>query len=255
MRNIKLIVAYDGTDFCGWQYQPSVRTVQGILTEALRKILRDQIVLTAASRTDAGVHAYGQTSNFYTDNDIDLGKLIKGTNSRSPGDVSVLNAEEADEAFHSTHDAVGKHYRYTIWRGTADNPLNRRFHWWYTYRVDTSAIHAAACHMTGTHDFKGIQVNSGKQQEETVRTVSRIHITEDGEQLHINIFGKGFMYKQVRSMVGLMMAAGRGKVSPDAIPAIISGDPSNRYADVAPPKGLILMKVYYTPAPELELKD
>jgi tRNA pseudouridine38-40 synthase len=252
MRNIKLIVAYDGTDFCGWQFQPAVRTVQGILTDALRKILHEQIVLTAASRTDAGVHAYGQTVNFYTGNDIDLGKLIKGTNSRSPGDISVWNAEEADEEFHSTYDAIGKHYRYTIWKGIADNPLTRRFHWWYTYPVDTNAINAAARHMTGTHDFRGLQVNSGKPQEETVRSVSRIQVTENAEQLYIDVFGKGFMYKQVRSMAGLIMAAGRGKVDPDMVPAIISGEPVKRYADVAPPQGLTLMKVYYTPAPELE---
>jgi len=245
MRNIKLIVAYDGTDFCGWQYQPEVRTVQGVLTDALRMILREPVVLTASSRTDAGVHAYGQTVNFTTENGIEPGKLLRGTNSRSPRDVSVQHVEEVEETFHSTFDATGKHYRYTVWRGIADDPLTRRYHWWYTYPVEVEAVREAARGMTGTHDFKGLQVNSGKEHEETVRTVSGIEISEEGDRLYIDIFGKGFMYKQVRSMAGLLLAAGRGKIDPAEISAVISGDPAQRQTDVAPPQGLTLLEVYY----------
>jgi tRNA pseudouridine38-40 synthase len=245
MRNIKLIVAYDGTDFCGWQLQPEVRTVQGVLTEALHTILREPIELNASSRTDAGVHAYGQTVNFITGSSIEPGKLLRGTNSRSPVDVSVQQVEEVDESFHSTFDATGKHYRYSVWRGQADDPLTRRYHWWYTYPVAIDAAREAAQLLTGTHDFKGLQVNSGKENEATLRTISRIDITEADERLFIDIYGKGFMYKQVRSMVGLILAVGRGKIASAEVPAVIAAGPEQRRTDVVPPQGLTLMKVYY----------
>jgi tRNA pseudouridine38-40 synthase len=245
MRKIKLIIAYDGTDFHGWQIQPEVRTVSGEIKSALEKILRHEISLTAASRTDAGVHALGQTADFHTDNSIETGKLLLALNGVLPDDVAVKSVEEVSEDFHSTHKAKGKHYRYFIRLSGIDDPLSRKYHWWYHHKLDVDKIIDATKFLTGTVDFKGLEINSGKPDVETIREISEIKIVRDGDDLIIDIFGKSFMYKLVRSMVGLLVAAGNGKIQLEEIPEILSGKNAHRKTDVAPPHGLTLVEVYY----------
>ncbi len=245
MRKIKLIIAYDGTDFHGWQIQPEVRTVAGEIKSALEKILRHEIYLTAASRTDVGVHALGQTADFHTDNSIETGKLLLALNGVLPDDVAVKSAEEVSEDFHSTHQSKGKHYRYTIRLCQTDDPLSRRYHWWYHHDLNIMKMVLASNLLKGKVDFKGLEINSGKPDVETIREISGIKMIRDGDDLIINIFGKSFMYKLVRSMIGLLIAAGNGKIQLEEIPEILSGKNEHRKTDVAPPHGLTLMEVYY----------
>ena len=245
MRKIKLIIAYDGTDFHGWQIQPEVRTVAGEIKFALEKILRHEISLTAASRTDTGVHALGQTADFHTDNSIETGKLLHALNGVLPDDVAVKSIEEVSEDFHSTHNAKGKHYRYTIRLCETDDPLTRKYHWWYHHKLDVDKIIDAAKFLTGTVDFIGLEINSGNPDVETIREISEIKIIREDDDLIIDIFGKSFMYKLVRSMIGLLIAAGNGKIQLEEIPEILSGKNEHRRTDVAPPQGLTLIEVFY----------
>ncbi len=246
IKNIKLIISYDGTDFHGWQVQPGMRTVAGEVTSALEKILREPVSLTAASRTDAGVHAFGQTANFKTENDIQLSKLIKGVNSILPDDVSILSMKQVKDNFHSAFDAKGKHYRYRLFLRNADDPMSRRFHWHFPYSLDLGEMAKASKFMTGKEvEFKGLYVNSDKPNVDTVRNISKINLNFNDTDLIIDIFGENFMYKMVRSMVGLLVAVGNGKIRLKEAPDLLSGNPENRKTNVAPPHGLTLMEVYY----------
>jgi len=245
MRKFKLIVAYDGTDFHGWQIQPEVRTVAGEIKSALEKILNHEISLSAASRTDSGVHATGQTADFSTDDPIDSEKLLRAINGVLPDDIAVNSVEEVSEDFHSTHMAQGKHYRYTIRLSEIDDPLSRKYHWWYRHKLDIENMIAATQFLVGTIDFKGLEINSGKPDVETVREISEIKISRNDYDIIIDVFGKSFMYKLVRSMVGLLVAAGNGKIQLEEIPEILSKKNEHRKTDVAPSHGLSLIEVYY----------
>ena len=245
MRNIRGIVAYDGTAFCGWQIQPGMRTVQGELTEAFRRILGEQLHLIAASRTDSGVHARGQTVNIRTQNPLALDRLLKGINSGTADDVAVLALDEVAETFHSTRDALGKHYQYLLWLSEVNDPLLRYWHWWHRYPLDVERMQDAAQHLVGTRDFRGLQVSSGRPDESSIRSVASVALRREGARLVIDIHGRSFMYKQVRSMVGLLMAVGRGRVAVDEVPGLLTGDPARRRSEVAPAQGLTLMQVFY----------
>lgn len=245
MKKYKLIISYDGTNFHGWQIQPDARTVAGEIKLAIEKIVNHDIVLNAASRTDAGVHSLGQTADFSTDKSIDSQKLLRAINALLPCDVAVSSIEEVAENFHSTFDAKGKHYRYTIYTAEIDNPLTRNFHWHYRYELDVEVMKKAAKFLVGKVDFNGLKINSGKENVETVRDISNINITIDDNELIIDVFGKSFMYKLVRSIVGLLVAAGSKKISIDEIPELLAGKTTCRRTDVAPPQGLMLIKVFY----------
>ncbi len=245
MKKFKLIVAYDGTDFHGWQIQPEIRTVAGELKSAAEKILRHEISVTAASRTDTGVHALGQTADFSTDNPIEPSKLLHALNGVLSDDVVVKYTEEVPENFHSTHLSKGKHYRYVIRLSKIDDPLTRRYHWWYRHNLDIGKMISASKFLVGNVDFKGLEINCGKPDVETVREISKIEISRNNDDLIIDVFGKSFMYKLIRSIVGLLVAAGNSKILPEEIPEILSEKNEHRKTDVAPAKGLTLIEVYY----------
>ena len=240
----KATVAYDGSNFCGYQFQPGERTVQGVLTEALRRMLREEIVIIGASRTDSGVHALGQTINFKTTRKLEAEKLLKAFNSYTPNDVTISDVSEVDENFHSTFSAVGKHYRYTLWTGDSDDVFARSYHLWFRRPLDLEAMREAAALLVGEKDFKGLQVKSGKPNEATVRLVTAVEISKKGEEIFLDFWGKGFMYKQVRSLAGLLLAVGDGRVAVKDVEKLLSGEMERR-SEVAPPQGLCLVKVYY----------
>ncbi|MBR5624685.1 tRNA pseudouridine(38-40) synthase TruA [bacterium] len=241
----KLTVGYDGTRFCGWQIQPGVRTVQGELEAALKRLLRENVTITAASRTDSGVHALGQTVNFSTAKDIPPEKLLRALNTYTPDDVTVSKIEAVDKDFHSTFSSCGKHYRYTVWTGEADDVMTRNFHLLLRRNLDMDAMREAAAFFIGEKEYKGLQVKSGKPEEATVRKVTAVEVAREGDKLTIDIWGKGFMYKQVRSMAGLLLAVGEGRVKPNETEGLMSGRSGVRKTEVAPPQGLCLVKVYY----------
>ena len=241
----KLTVGYDGTRFCGWQIQPGVRTVQGEIEAALKRLLREEVTITAASRTDSGVHALGQTVNFRTAKDIPPEKLLRALNTYTPDDITVSRIEAVDKDFHSTFSSCGKHYRYTVWTGEADDVMTRNFHLLLRRELDLEAMRKAAAFFIGEKEYKGLQVRSGKPEEATVRKVTAVEVAREGDKLTMDIWGKGFMYKQVRSMAGLLLAVGEGRVKPEETEELMSGRAGSRKTEVAPPQGLCLVKVYY----------
>lgn len=244
MRTIHFTIAYDGTDFHGWQQQPGLRTVEGALREALSRLLRYGGLLVAASRTDAGVHARGQSAHFYTGSTLDCHHMARALNRYLPPDVAVTACADAPPDFSARHN-LGKHYRYELWLAAYDDPLTRRFHWWYHYPLDLDAMRAAAAQMTGTLNLRGLQMVSGKQHEETTRVVNSVTLTCAGPRVSIDIIGKSFMYKQVRAMVGVLLAVGRGRIPADAVREVLAGTAGPRRFDVAAPHGLTLMQVFY----------
>lgn len=247
MRNVQLIIAYDGTNFHGWQAQAGVRTVQGVLTEACAALLHHPVLLTAASRTDAKVHARGQAANFITTCAWPAQNLHGALNSRLPDDVAIVALRDVDETFRS-QAACGKHYQYRICTAAVDDPLTRHLHWWYARPLDLAAMQAAAALLVGSHDFRGLHVQSGKEHETTVREIFAVHVTPHAEELVLDVLGCSFMYKLVRSLVGLLVAVGRGHVRSEDVPALLVGAPTARRSEVAPPHGLTLMRVFYAPA-------
>lgn len=242
----KMTVSYDGTKFCGWQFQLGARTVQGELTEALRRLLLEDVVLTASSRTDSGVHALGQTVCFKTTKNLPAEKLLKGVNSFVPDDISVTKVESVDESFHPTFNAFGKHYQYRVYTAESDDVMTRKYHYWIRRAFDVDAMRKAAALMVGEREFKGLQVKSGKPNEATLRLITAVDVSQGENEIVIDIFGKGFMYKQVRSMVGLLLAVGEGRVKVGEVDSLCSGTAGCRKSSVAPPQGLTLVKVYYS---------
>jgi tRNA pseudouridine38-40 synthase len=245
MHNLKLTIAYDGSDFHGWQRQPGVRTVETELQTGLVRLLREDISFCAASRTDAGVHALGQTVNFFTASALEPERILHAANTYTPADISVREVREVPESFNSTRDALGKQYRYELWLSDVDDPLTRHVHWWLREKLDFAAMRAVCPLLHGERDFRGLQVVSGKPDEAPVRTVHSVTVERAGPRVVIDVRGKSFMYKMVRSMVGLLVAVGRGRVNVDDVPALLTGDPTARRSEVVPPHGLTLMEVYY----------
>lgn len=245
LKHWKLTVAYDGTKFCGWQIQPGVRTVQGELQAGLKRLFREEVTVTACSRTDSGVHAQGQTVDFFTARDIPPEKLLRALNTYTPEDISVTKIEEVPPDFHSTFSARGKHYRYTVFTGEADDVMTRNFHLLLRRDLDIEAMRRAAACFVGEKEYKGLQVKSGKPEEATVRLVTAAEVRREGDLVIIDIWGKGFMYKQVRSMAGLLLAVGEGRVRAEETEDLMSGKAGARKTEVAPPQGLCLVKVYY----------
>lgn len=247
MRTLKLTIAYDGTAFHGWQAQPATRTVQGVLTDVCTTLLGTECTLAAASRTDAGVHARGQVAALTTGCTWPAGNIRRAINSRLPADVVVVHAEDAPDTF-SPRDAVAKHYRYELYLAEDDDPLTRHRHWWHPLPLEVERVRAAATLMIGTHDFRGLQVRSYKPYENTARTLFDMRVTARESTVVIDVLGASFMYKMVRSLVGLLSAVGRGRVRCEDILALLSGDPRQRRSEVAPPQGLTLMRVWFAPA-------
>ena len=247
-RNIKMIVAYDGTCFHGWQRQRGQRTVQQEVETAISRVVCERVALVAASRTDAGVHARGQTAHFRTATIIPCDRLLCGINSSLPDSIAVMQLDDVAPEF-SSRNATGKHYQYRICRDVVDDPFSRRSRWRCVHALDISLMREAARLMTGDVDFRGLQVKTGKDYETTIRTIWAIELQADDHELVIDVYGKAFMYKQVRSMVGLLVAAGRGRAKIADIPALLSGTVEKRRSEVAPPQGLTLMKVYYGDQP------
>jgi tRNA pseudouridine38-40 synthase len=245
MRNLKLIIAYDGTNFHGWQKQPGTRTVEGELIAGLERLLRHNVSLWAASRTDAGVHALGQTVNCHTDSTLEATQILRAANTHTPTDMAVRDVRDVSESFNSTRDATGKHYRYELWLSDVDDPLTRHRHWWLREALDLGAMRAACPLLCGEREYGGLQVTSGKAEERTVRFVYGVSVARAGPRVTIDVRGKSFMYKMVRSMVGLLVAVGRGRVKAEEVPDMLTGDPTARRSEVVPPHGLTLMEVFY----------
>ncbi len=248
MRTIKLIVAYDGTAYAGWQVQSGQRTLQETLEAALAKVTGQTVRVLASGRTDAGVHASGQVVAFRTESRLVPEVLRRALNAELPRDVAVLEAAEVPEGFHATVDARRKRYRYVIDNGPVRDVFRRHYAWYYPAPLDATAMDRAARCLAGTHDFSSFQ-SSGSERKTSVRTVfnARVRRGEGTESsfIEIEIEADGFLYKMVRAIVGSLVRIGRGARPESWLAEVLAAADRRAAGPTAPPQGLILVDVEY----------
>ncbi|MBQ3725896.1 MAG: tRNA pseudouridine(38-40) synthase TruA [Selenomonadaceae bacterium] len=249
-RNIALTVAYDGTNYNGFQWQSPPRlAVQNILETKLEKIFGDKIELAAAGRTDAGVHAFGQVVNFFTDGRIEIEKIPIAARSVLPADIVVREAREVEKNFSALHSAKSKIYLYRILRGEVSNPFVNRFAWHIFRPLDAEAMRAALKILIGTHDFSSFRAAGGAPNMNPVREIFAADLfTENffGEELlTIKIHASGFLYHMARNIVALTVAAGRKKITLADFQKIFDARDRSLVPATAPARGLCLQEVFY----------
>lgn len=245
MRNFKIILQYDGTRYQGWQRQTSTEnTIQGKLEALLSKMCGTAVEIQGAGRTDAGVHAYGQVAHFHIDTDKTPSQIMEYMNTYLPEDISVISCEEKQERFHARLHAKGKIYRYRVWN-SADKPVfQRKYVHQVPNKLDMEAIRKAADALCGTHDYQSF-TSAKKGKKSTVRTVERIDIEREGQELIFTFRGDGFLYHMVRIMMGTLIETGLGVRSADDITAVLEARDRSRSGHLIPAKGLTLVEVLY----------
>ncbi len=245
MRNIKLIIAYDGSNYHGWQIQsPDLVTVQGQVKSAIQHVVRHPIILHGTSRTDAGVHAAGQVANFKTDSELPINRIRLAVNSRCPPDIVIRHAAQVSEDFHASFNAKSKLYRYRIYNAP-DRPVmlvNKCFHFWRD--LDPQRMSQAARALVGRHDFSAF-ASAPNRRANSEREIFRCEVYQHGSDVFIEIEGDGFLYNMVRNIVGTLLDIGRGHWPVDCIPAILASCDRQKAGPTAPPAGLTLMWVKY----------
>lgn len=244
MRNIKLLIQYDGAAFHGFQQQPNGDTVEAQLKAAIRRILGETVTVYGCSRTDAGVHANEFCCNFKTDSDRPCDLLQRGLNAVLPPQIAVLQCEDAALDFHARYDCLGKEYVYQIWNGKTRNPFLLDRVLFYPFTLDTELLHAQAQQFVGTHDFVSFCA-SGASVKTTERTIYHCSVARQGDLVTFTVCGNGFLYNMVRIMVGTLLDLQRGKIEKDSIGAILLSRDRERAGVTAPPQGLFLNRVFY----------
>lgn len=244
MRNIKLIIEYDGTAYHGWQSQSNAITVQDIVTKAVNGLTGEKCSLTGSSRTDTGVHAFGQVCNFYTNSGIPSEKFAFALNTILPDDIVIKHSQEVPEDFHARFSARGKTYRYLIYNSTFPSALlrNRAYH--VFYHLDIESMQKAASYIVGTNDFAAFCASGGSTKT-TVRTITGATVNKCEETVEFLVTGDGFLYNMVRILAGTLIDIGIGKIKPDDISGIIKGRDRRRAGRTASAHGLYLVEVYY----------
>lgn len=260
MRNLKLTLAYDGTDFCGWQVQPGQRTVQATVEQTLHTITGEEIRVVASGRTDSGVHAFGQVISFPTDSKLPVESLLRAMNAELPADVRIQKVEEAPADFHALRSAVCKRYRYTIDNGRVDDLFDRRVAWHIPVPLDVEAMQRAANLLIGRHDFSSFE-SVGAERASSVRTISALAVSRcqrverwqggqpgqggEGELVNIEIEADGFLYNMVRAIAGTLVEVGRGAKREAWVGEVLQALDRKQAGMTAPAQGLTLMWVRY----------
>jgi tRNA pseudouridine38-40 synthase len=244
MRNLKLTLAYDGTNFHGWQVQPQLRTVQGELERALRKLFNHDAAVTGSGRTDAGVHAHAQVANVETERTMDTGAVIRGANALLPDDIRVLSVEEVEVGFHARRSAQSKTYRYRIWRLPIVSPFEFRYVYAFRYPLDESLIDRGTRCFVGTHDFSSFCATASEVEDRT-RTIYEATWARSEREWTFEIRGNGFLQYMVRTIVGTLLEIGQGRISPERLAAIFAAHDRRAAGPTAPARGLHLIRVDY----------
>ncbi|QNU67637.1 tRNA pseudouridine(38-40) synthase TruA [Ruminiclostridium herbifermentans] len=245
MRKIKLKIEYDGTNYHGWQIQKNVITVQETIEKAISKLLGNQVGIIGCSRTDVGVHAYGQIAHFVTDSKIPGDKFSYAINNLLPSDIVIKQSEEVSEDFHSRYSAKGKRYRYLVYNDAHASAImkNRSYH--VRPKLDIEKMKRAAKYFIGEHDFAAFQ-STGGQVLSTVREIFSLEIEKKEDNIiSIEVTGNGFLYNMVRIIAGTLVYVGMGRIDADEIPLIIDSLDRTRAGKTAPAEGLYLMEIFY----------
>ena len=247
MRRLRITLAYDGTDYHGWQVQPELPTIQGTLERVLAEIEGAPVHVTGSGRTDAGVHALAQVAAFSLANPIPAANLKRAMNRLLPPEIRVLCAEEADSAFHPRYEARSKTYEYRIYRGEVPMPFERRYVHHYPYPLATDRIVAAAPLFEGEHDFTAFAATDERDRlgGSKVRTVFESRIEPAGERLVYRIRGSGFLKHMVRNIVGTLLEAGKENLGADDIARLLTPGVAVKAGPTAPACGLFLVEVEY----------
>lgn len=250
MRTLKLVLAYDGTDFSGWQVQPGTATIQGTLSSAIGRLTGEKVLPQGSGRTDAGVHALGQVATFATTSPIPTENLFKALNDILPASVRVLEAAEVPADFHARKSARAKSYRYRIYRGAICPPFLARYVWHYPYPLDEAAMSAAAALVVGRHDFTSFAaVDPERSQDERevsyVRQLFSSTWERQADEFMYTVRGNGFLHHMVRNLVGTFIRVGKGTLSPQDMQGILTARDRSAAGATAPPGGLYLVDVEY----------
>jgi tRNA pseudouridine38-40 synthase len=256
----RLTIAYDGTDFVGWQRQPAGVSIQGLLEDAIAPLEDRRVVVTGAGRTDAGVHAEGQVAGIRLERDIDPATLVRAINARLPPTVRVLDAAIVPDAFHPRFDALAKTYRYRLFTGPVMSPFAVRYAWHVPGALHVDAMHEAAQMLLGEHDFSAFQ-SVGTDHESAVRVLYRSDLTREAcparevrpereasaERLTYTVRGNGFLRHMVRALVGTLVEVGRRRHPADWVREVLESRDRGLAGPTAPPEGLCLVGVEYPP--------
>ncbi len=246
MRNIKLVIEYDGKGFNGWQKQPNKLNIQGEIEKAIKEITGDDTIdLIASGRTDAGVHSLGQTANFKTENDkIPIQKFPIALNSKLKKSIIIKSAEEMEDRFHSRYCVKSKTYRYIINNSENGTALYRNLEYHFPQKLNTCEMKKAIKYFEGEHDFKGFKA-SGSNNKSSIRKIYNTNIREENNRIIIELTGNGFLYNMVRIIVGTLLDVGIGKIKAEDISNIIETKDRKLAGKTVPPYGLYLLKVEY----------
>ena len=245
MRNIRLLIQYEGTRYQGWQRQESSEnTIQGRLEKLLSQMCSEKVELQGSGRTDAGVHAMGQVANFHTNSSLSTEEMLQYINTYLPQDIAVVQVTEAAERFHSRLNATGKCYQYRVWNSSVPNVFLRRYALEYPQTLDIEAMRQAASGFLGEHDFKSF-TSTKKGKKSTVRRIDSIDIVQEGNLITFTFRGNGFLYHMVRILMGTLLEVGEGRRTAASIPELIAAKSREEAGPLVPSKGLMLKEVYY----------
>ena len=244
MRNIKLIIEYNGKKFNGWQKQPDKPNIQGEIENAIYEITGEKIDLIASGRTDAGVHSLGQTANFKTSSEIPIEKIPLAINSKLKKSIVIKSAQEVEERFHARYNCISKKYRYIINNSQEGSAIYRDLEYHMPIKLNVNNMEKAIKYFEGEHDFRGFK-STGSNNKNTTRTIYKAEIKQDGERIIIEFTGNGFLYNMVRIMVGTLVEVGLGKIKPEEIDEIIKSKDRTKAGKTLPAHGLYLVEVNY----------
>jgi tRNA pseudouridine38-40 synthase len=249
MARVKLVLEYDGTNYCGWQIQENATSVQGRVQKAIHDLVGQQVIVMAAGRTDSGVHARGQVVAFDSPRQLPLKAYWMGLNSLLPEDISVVKAEEVDEAFDPRRWSKGKRYRYLVSNRRARSPLRRLTHWEIFQPLNVTLMQEATKHLVGHHDYSAFRA-SDCQAAHALRELTKVEVTgASGDELTIVIEGTAFLKHMVRNLVGTLVEVGRGRQPVEWVKQVLDGKDRTRAGPTAPPHGLCLDEVFYGQGP------
>ena len=249
MRNLKLILSYDGAEFSGWQVQPDATTVQGTLASAIGRVTGEKVLPQGSGRTDAGVHALAQVMTFVTESSVPTENLLRALNDILPAAVRVLEVSEAPADFHARHSARAKTYRYRIYRGSICPPFMARYVWHYPYKLEEEKMARAAGLVVGEHDFTSFAaVDPERGREAPVSNVRKIFSSSwecHGEELVYTVRGSGFLHHMVRNLVGTFILVGKETLQVEDVTRILEARSRSAAGATAPASGLYLVSVEY----------
>ena len=245
MQRYKIIIAYDGSEYAGWQVQPGRKTVQGEIEKAFAVFTRERVIVHGSGRTDQGVHAAGQVIHLDLVVPRSCDEISRALNALLPDDIRALKVMFAKPGFHARRSAIWKQYRYFVWNNEVMPPFIRRYRHHMKNRLDVDAMRLAASMLVGQNDFKAFTANPNRKVESTIRNLTELQVRRSGSEVVITAGCDGFLYKMVRSLAGFLLRVGDGELHPSETVRILNSGLRTAVVPTAPPQGLFLWHVYY----------